>query len=93
MRKSVLLGVTVLVLLGCAGCKKEPGGEMNQKALVVTSEDLKQGNDTIFNTEKGYYYHSDSMSGFRYVDSATGKEMYFQFARNLLLSYKLYYSI
>lgn len=76
MKKSVLLGVTVLVLLGCAGCKKEPEGEMNQKALVVTSEDLKQGNDTIFNTEKGYYYHSDSMSGFRYVDSATGKEMY-----------------
>lgn len=50
----------------------------------LTAEDYQPGNSFVMKTEKGYYYHryektvnDDKYIGaFRYVDSATGKDIY-----------------
>ena len=79
MRKRFLflVGLCLLVMTVLAGCAGK-GGEVKQTgdAPVLVSENLKPGNDTVFATEKGYYYYSYTQNGFRYTDRATGKDMY-----------------
>ncbi len=74
----ILIAVCLLVTTGLTGCGGK-GGEQGKPAgdiPALVSEDLKPGNDTVFATEKGYYYYSYAENGFRYTDRATGKDMY-----------------
>lgn len=81
MRKAIVLGLTVLGLMGLAGCNKKPENNPEKETGFV-SEDYYQGNtskympEAMMVTEKGYYYYSEEYRGFRYFDNATGKEMY-----------------
>ncbi len=75
----LFVGVCLLaaaVLAGCAGDGKNAGIKEKEDAPVLVSEDFNPGNGNIFKTDKGYYYHSHSLGGFRYVDSATGNDLY-----------------
>lgn len=75
----LFVGVCLLaaaVLAGCAGDGKNAGIKEKEDAPVLVSEDFNPGNGNIFKTDKGYYYHSRSLGGFRYVDSATGNDLY-----------------
>lgn len=42
----------------------------------IVSEDYKPGNNTIQKTDTGYYYYSRAGRGLRYVDEATGGDMF-----------------
>lgn len=66
--------LSAAVLAGCADKNGEENKTGDMPALVA--EDLKQGNNTVFNMGKGYYYYSDTYHGFRYADSATGNDLY-----------------
>ena len=77
----ILTGVCLVVLLGLTGCagkekKTDAQGKESGTVPVLTEEDFHPGNATVFQTEKGYYYYGAREPGFRYYDSATGKDMY-----------------
>lgn len=75
----LFVGVCLLaaaVLAGCAGEEKNVGTKEKEDAPALVAEDFNPGNGNIFKTDKGYYYHSHSLGGFRYVDSATGNDLY-----------------
>ncbi len=82
MRKGLFTVLTVLCLATLAGCSKNTSSELSGEKTGFTSEDFYQGNTSKFMpepmllTEKGYYYYSEGDEGFRYYDSATGKDMY-----------------
>lgn len=79
MRKGIASILTALCLMGLAGCaggEKNVGTKETADTPTLVAEDLKQGNDTIFNMGKGYYYYSKTQHGFRYADSATGNDLY-----------------
>jgi len=75
---SILAALCLIGLAGCAGEKKNVGMKENgvADAPAFASEDYHQGNTNILKTEKGYYYYSNSLGGFHYVDGTTGKDMY-----------------
>lgn len=43
---------------------------------TIEAEDCNPGNSRIYMTDKGYYYNSIEHQGLRYVDKATGKELF-----------------
>ena len=73
-----VVGMCLMAMTGLAGCADKDGekGKQTGDAPALVSEDLKPGNDTVFATEKGYYYYSYTQNGFRYTDRATGKDLY-----------------
>ncbi len=86
MMKKLVYLLFICVLLGSlTGCskqgnpdasgKQEGAGEGNPAKTEVSfvSEDYSQCNPQIRGTDKGYYYLN---RGLRYVDAATGKDMY-----------------
>lgn len=89
MRKLIMIltGVCLLALAGCSGKENkktlqgDSTGEKKQEATKgvgtsFASEDYNPGNNEIWKTEKGYYYYSYEYGGFRYVDAATGMDMF-----------------
>lgn len=56
------------------------GDSETQKQKSTTgafvSKDYNQDEESIWKTEKGYYYYSYAHGGFRYIDAVTGTEMY-----------------
>lgn len=88
MRNGVFVLVTVLCLTAFAGCNKDKQEDQPGKATggnkeyQFVSEDFEQGNrpgtmgNAMLRTDKGFYYYNDTLGGFRYYDSATGKEMF-----------------
>lgn len=92
MRKGLFTILTVLCLATLAGCSKDKPGEQPGEATKAAasgkteyqfvSEDFQQGNrpgtmgNAMLRTEKGFYHYNDALGGFRYYDTATGKEMF-----------------
>jgi len=82
VRKGIVTILMLLCLAALTGCNKKTPSELSGEKTGFTSEDFYQGNTSKFMpepmllTEKGYYYYSEGYEGFRYYDSATGKEMY-----------------
>ena len=85
MRKQILI-LAGLCLLCFAACKTaapqgtvtgEPGKEESKGvSTTFSAKDYNQDEESVRVTEHGYYYYSYSHGGFRYVDGATGTEMY-----------------
>ena len=72
-----LVSVCLLAAIALAGCADKNEGEKQTGDMpVLVAEDFAPGNSSIFKTDKGYYYYSYSLGGFRYVDGTTGKEMF-----------------
>ena len=86
MRKVLYTALTMVCFATFAGCSKDKQGEQpgggTKKEYQFVSEDFEQGNrpgtmgNTMLRTEKGFYHYNDTLGGFRYYDTATGKEMF-----------------
>jgi len=88
MRKVLFTVLTIVCLAIFAGCNKDkqedqPGeATAGNKEYQFISEDFEQGNrpgtmgNAMLRTDKGFYHYNDTLGGFRYYDTATGKEMF-----------------
>ena len=88
MRKVLFTVLTIVCLVTFAGCNKDkqedqPGeATAGKKEYQFVSEDFEQGNrpgtmgNAMLRTDKGFYHYNDTLGGFRYHDTATGKEMF-----------------
>ncbi len=92
MRKVLFAALTIVCLAALAGCNKDKPGEQpgeatkastsGKKEYQFVSEDFEQGNrpgtmgNAMLRTEKGFYHYNSTLGGFRYYDTATGKELF-----------------
>ena len=88
MRKVLFTVLTIVCLVTFAGCNKnkqeDQSGEATagNKEYQFISEDFEQGNrpgtmgNAMLRTDKGFYHYNDTLGGFRYYDTETGKELF-----------------